>query len=266
DSYERITSLKHPAVRLARALLTPAGRAAAQQFLIEGEAMVEQALAVAGACDVFVLEGAKVGASLRSTLAAAGTRCYTVSRGLMTKILGTGYDTSTTTVAVAPMRLASTESLVELGGPLLVCERIQDPRNIGVLLRTADAGGARGMLLGPDSAEPFSRAAVRSSTGSILRLPLALSRDLLADLSLVRQSGLRLIATSAHGRTPVQDAGLDRSCAIIVGNESEGVSSEARAFADDVVAIPVAGQASSFNVTVAAGVLLYECLRAVRDM
>jgi len=264
--FEPITTVKHPALRRARSLQTPAGRTQARQFLIEGEAMIRQALAAGvSVTDAFFLEGAEVDPSLSSALAAAGANCYSVTRGLMTKIIGTGYDTSVTVVAAAPMRLAEVETLAGLGGPLLACERIRDPRNVGVLLRTAEAGGARGMMLSADSADPFSRAAVRSSTGSILRLPFAISHDFAADLGRMRDAGLRLIASSAHGRTPIDRARLDSRCVIIVGNEAEGVSDRARELSKDVVAIPVAGGASSFNVTVAAGILLYECARGAAE-
>jgi len=266
DSCQPITNVKHPALRRARSLQTPAGRAQARQFLIEGEAMLRQALqADAGVTDAFFLEGVDVDDSLSAALTGAQVACYSVTRGLMTKILGTGYDTSVTAAAVTPMRLANVDALLGLGGPLLACERIQDPRNVGVLLRTAEAGGARGLLLSADSADPFSRAAVRSSTGSILRLPFALSDDLPADLKHMRDCGLRLIATSAHGATPISQARLDRRCVIIVGNEAQGTSPAARELADAVVAVPVGGGASSFNVTVAAGILLYECSRGERE-
>jgi TrmH family RNA methyltransferase len=259
---EAIDGVKHPALRRARALATPAGRARAQQFLIEGDGLIRQALAAgAGVAEAFLLAGVEVDASLGESLARAGVRCHTLSRGLLTKILGTGYDTSVTAVAIVPMRLSTVEALPGMGGPLLVCERIQDPRNVGVLLRTAEAGGAKGALLSADCAEPFSRAAVRSSTGSILRLPLAVSDDLPRDLRSLHAAGLRVIATSARAPTPIRAARLDRRCAIVVGNESEGVSAETMQLADDTVAIPVAGGASSFNVTVAAGILLYESRR-----
>jgi tRNA G18 (ribose-2'-O)-methylase SpoU len=261
-SFEPISGVKHPALRRARALATPAGRARAQHFLIEGESMLRQALAAkAGVTDAFLLADAQLETPLTEALAQTQARCYVLPRGLMTKLLGTGYDTAITAAAVVPMRPAPIEALAAGGGPLLVCERVQDPRNVGVLLRTAEAGGARGAVLTVDGADPFSRAAVRSSTGSILRLPFAISRDLATDLARLREAGLRIIATSARGRTPIARAHLDRHCAIIVGNESEGICVETRRLADDTVAIPVAGGASSLNVTVAAGILLHECLR-----
>ena len=234
--------------------------------MIEGEAIVRQALA-AGVpiASAFFHEGVPLETDLASGLTSAGARCYTVGRGLLTKIVGTGYDTSITAAAILPMSLATIEDIAPRGGPVLACERIQDPRNVGVLLRTAEAGGARALILSADSADPFSRSAIRSSTGSILRLPLVVSSDFLADVLRLRGTGLRVIATSARGRTRIDQARLGPDCAILLGNESEGVSAPAQELADEVVAIPVAGGASSFNVTVAAGILLYECMRAQRD-
>lgn len=261
-----MTGLKHPAIQRARSLQTLAGRAEARQFLIEGESIIRQALAAGVPISAaFFLESVPPDLDLASGLRSGGARCYTVSRGLLTKIVGTGYDTSITACAIASMQVSAVDDILDRGGPLLACERIQDPRNVGVLLRTAEAGGARALILSADSADPYARSAIRSSTGSILRLPLVVSSDFLADLLRLRGTGLRVIATSARGRTRIDQAQLGPDCVIVVGNESEGVSVPARELADEIVAIPVAGGASSFNVTVAAGILLYECLRAERD-
>jgi tRNA G18 (ribose-2'-O)-methylase SpoU len=146
---------------------------------------------------------------------------------------------------------------------LLVGERIQDPRNVGVLVRTAEAAGCAALVLSADSAEPYGRAAVRSTTGSILRLPLCLAPDLAALLS---NLDARVVATSARAPHAAYDADLrSRPLALVVGNETRGISEAVRDAAADFVALPMApGGASSLNVTVAAGVLLYEALRQQR--
>jgi TrmH family RNA methyltransferase len=120
------------------------------------------------------------------------------------------------------------------------------------------------LLLSSDSAEPFSRQAVRSTTGSILRLPVSLSDDLPGALAgLSERHGAPIVATSARAEHLAWDADLShRPLVIVVGNETEGVSDAVRHAASAFVRLPMAPNgASSLNVTVAAGVLLYEAVR-----
>ncbi|MBC7808556.1 MAG: RNA methyltransferase, partial [Akkermansiaceae bacterium] len=150
---------------------------------------------------------------------------------------------------------------------LLVAERIQDPRNVGVLIRTAEAAGCAALVLSADSAEAFSRQTVRSTTGSIVRLPLCIEPNLPASLATqAEKRGLRLVATSAKAPHIAYDADLSiRPLAIVVGNETDGISDVLRSVSSDFVRLPMAENgASSLNVTVAAGVLVYEALRHSR--
>jgi TrmH family RNA methyltransferase len=123
------------------------------------------------------------------------------------------------------------------------------------------------LLLSSDSAEPFSRQAVRSTTGSILRLPVSLSDDLPGALAGLRERhGAPIIATSARAEHLAWEADLSRRpLVIVVGNETEGISDAVRHAASSFIRLPMAPNgASSLNVTVAAGVLLYEAVRQSR--
>src|SRR5687768_13259039 len=104
---------------------------------------------------------------------------------------------------------------------ILVCERIQDPRNVGVLIRTAEAAGCSAILFSSDSAEPWQRASVRSTTGSILRLPIGTVDDLPFHLKRLSQAGIPIIATSAKAPQLAYQANLQkRALIIVVGNET----------------------------------------------
>jgi TrmH family RNA methyltransferase len=140
----------------------------------------------------------------------------------------------------------------------MVGEQIQDPRNVGVMVRTADAWQPAATVLSADSADPWCRAAVRSSTGSIFRMPLSMPEDLPAYVRKLKSRGVRIVGTSAHAPAPVWDTDLTGPCALVLGNESVGMSEELTAECDEFVTIPMHGGASSFNVTVAGGILLYE--------
>ncbi len=234
--------------------------------------MVRQALASPSPIFAVFATATEAGSDNRALEAACAAQrvpLYLLSAGLLAKMVGTGYETAVTALAVVGQRLIAEQDLLSADQALLlVGERIQDPRNVGVLVRTAEASGCAALLLSADSAEPFSRAAVRSTTGSILRLPLCVAPDLPATLERLKERGTRIVATSARAPVLAYDAVLsERPLALVVGNETEGIGDATRTAASDFVALPMAPQgASSLNVTVAAGVLLYEAVRQRRSL
>ena len=261
---ESVGGIKHPAFRDAAALTRAAGRAETGRYLVEGADLVRQALAApAPVFAVFATPDEARG--LEPLCAGRRAPLYVIGGGLLGKLVGTGYETAVTAVAAVAQRTCAEDGLLAQPDTLLlVGERIQDPRNVGVLIRTAEAAGCAAFVLSADSAEPFSRQAVRSTTGSVLRLPVCLAPDLPQTLRRLRERrGARIVATSARAPLLAYDAALGaRPLAIVVGNETEGITAGAREAASDFVRLPMSpGGASSLNVTVAAGVLLYEAIR-----
>jgi len=183
---------------------------------------------------------------------ALGLSCRRVKRGVFFRVLGLGYETSVRVLAVI-RRPEPSIGTVTTEGTVLVGERIQDPRNVGVLVRTVDAWRLPCAVFSRESADPWSRAAVRSSTGSIFRVRLAQPVSLTAFVLGLKERSVRVIGASAHASVPCWDADLTGSCALVVGNETEGLSDELRAACDALVTVPMCGGADSFNVTVAAG-------------
>ena len=136
-----------------------------------------------------------------------------------------------------------------------------------MLIRTAEVLGCSGLLLSAGSAEPFSRQAVRSTTGSILRLPIALATSLPETLNTLRKQGATVIASSGAATKTAAEADLmGRPLVIVMGNEQEGISDDVASASDVIVRLPMAPNtgADSYNVTVAAGMLLYEAIRMVK--
>jgi TrmH family RNA methyltransferase len=260
-----IGGIKDAIFREALALTKPGGRAESGRYLVEGFDLVTQALWSPSSVHAVFALAAEAG-RLRAECAERAVPLYVAGSGLLNKLVGTGYETSVTAVALVSQRLLTEEELLAPDTLILVGERIQDPRNVGVLIRTAEAAGCRAALFSSDSAEPFSRAAVRSTTGSILRLPLCLASDLPAALICLKDQGARVVATSAQAPRLAYDAPLHyRPLAFVVGNEGEGITQAVEDAATDFVALPMAPNgADSLNVTVAAGILLYEALRQSR--
>lgn len=146
-------------------------------------------------------------------------------------------------------------------GLFLYCDRVRDPGNVGSIIRTADAMGLDGVMLSPESVDPYNPKLVRSTMGSLfhLRLYTDITTEMLANL---QHAGFSL-AVSALNDTAVtpQVWQLSENSIIIVGNEAHGVSKDICAMADTVVKIPMCGSAESLNVAAAAAILMYEAAR-----
>jgi RNA methyltransferase, TrmH family len=137
---------------------------------------------------------------------------------------------------------------------------LQDPGNLGTILRSAEAFAAAGVLLGEGTVSPFNAKVVRGSAGSIFRI--AVVRVKLADvLPQLRERGVRLIATSSHKGVALPQANLAGKVAVFVGGEGAGVPRDLLAKVDEVVAIPHAEQVESLNAGVAASIVMYEIAR-----
>jgi RNA methyltransferase, TrmH family len=148
-------------------------------------------------------------------------------------------------------------------GPLLAIAGVQDPGNLGTILRSADAFGASGALLGEGTVSMFNPKVVRASAGSVFRLPVARAK-LFDALGPMKEHGLRLVATASHKGTPLDQAKLSGPLAIFIGSEGAGLSRDLIKEMDEVVAIPQAPQVESLNVGVAASIVLYEVARQSR--
>jgi RNA methyltransferase, TrmH family len=145
-------------------------------------------------------------------------------------------------------------------GILVGVAGVQDPGNLGTILRSAEAFGARGVLLGENTVSPFNAKAVRASAGSIFRLPVV--RTKLADvIPTLRGKSVRLLATSSHKGTPLNQANLTGPAAVFIGSEGAGLPRAVMAAVDEVIVIPHAAQVESLNAGVAASIVLYEAAR-----
>src|SRR5579872_3593398 len=145
-------------------------------------------------------------------------------------------------------------------GPLLAIAGVQDPGNLGTILRSAEAFGASSVLLGEGTVSPFNSKVIRASAGSAFRLPMVQVK--LADtLEAMRERGLRLIATSSHKGTPLGQAHLSGPLAVFIGSEGAGLPRDLLAEMTDTVAIPHSPNVESLNAGVAASILLYEIAR-----
>ena len=181
------------------------------------------------------------------------------------------------------------------GAPLLlVLEDIQDPGNLGTIFRTAEAAGATGILMSRGTVDLFhpkvvrtifrtaeaagatgilmSRGTVdlfhpkvvRATMSAIFRMPFYISNDLCAEISALRENGIRSYAAHLGGKRAYDELPLTQGCAFLIGNEGNGLSTELTERADEKIIIPMAGGAESLNAAMAAGILMFEASRQRR--
>ena len=164
--------------------------------------------------------------------------------------------------ALVKLRAHKLEDLMEAAAdPLLVgVAGIQDPGNLGTIIRSAEAFGARAVLLGEKTVSQFNAKTVRGSAGSLFREPL-IRVKLGESIALLKQQGVRVLATSSHKGKPLHQADFSGSAMIVVGNEGAGVPQEILSLADELVMIPHSPRVESLNAGIAASILLYEAAR-----
>jgi TrmH family RNA methyltransferase len=152
-------------------------------------------------------------------------------------------------------------------GPIIVLARLQDPGNLGTILRSAEAFGSAGVVLGEGTVSPLNSKVIRASAGSIFRLPVVTAKatgGLEEITTKLRAQSVRLIATSSHKGTPLDQANLTAPSAVFVGSEGSGLPRAVLAQADELVAIPHTQQVESLNAGVAGSIVLYEASRQRR--
>lgn len=147
---------------------------------------------------------------------------------------------------------------------LLVLDTIQDPGNLGTMLRAGEAAGVTGILMNDTTADIYNPKTVRATMGSIYRMPFYITGDLPADLDRLREMGVTSYAAHLQGEDSYENASYTGHTAFLIGNEGNGLSPETAARADKRIRIPMAGEVESLNAAMAATVLLFEAARQRR--
>lgn len=262
----QITSRDNQVLKDTIKLLTKKHRDREGLYLIEGYHLLGEALE--GGAEirrVFFRESLGGGAALgpeAEELAARLEQRHIPTFSLRSELFDLAADAETPqgVLAVAEKK-ESGAGWLKGAGNVLVIDRVQDPGNLGTLLRTAEGAGYAGVLLLKGSGDVYSPKVVRAASGSLLRLPLLLVDTPEAALEILREKGKRTVCTSPHCDVYYYDVNMQENIALIVGNEGEGVCRTFMEQADCLVKIPMQGAAESLNVAVAAGILMFESLR-----
>lgn len=253
---QHITSIKDPRVLEARELTSAAGRARLGKLQLEGEESIQWALEGGLSVEhVFYAANSRHSEFLQM-LQARDVLCYAVSEGILKKISDTSYLVPLIGVARLPR---APEAADAAGSFVLVLDRIQDHGNLGTIIRTASAFGIRDLFSTTPDLDISFKKVVSASRGKSLEARLRKFPSASAAIAALKQRGYQIVATSPHARDIQAMAPLQQKpVALVVGNETAGISTEIVDQADVVVQIPMSGHVESLNVGVATGISLYE--------
>jgi len=164
--------------------------------------------------------------------------------------------------ALVHVRSFSAEEVIgsSSAGPILVIAGVQDPGNLGTIVRSAEAFGAKGILLGEGTVSVYNSKVVRASAGSVFRVPTA-KTSMDSAIELLRSKSIRLFATSSHKGVALRETDLSGEAAVFIGNEGSGVNKKLFTQMDALIMIPHSTRVESLNAGVAASILLYEAAR-----
>lgn len=252
-----ITSKDNPHIRFAASLLTKKGREKTDRFLVEGVKLVSEALACPELVEtVFVAEDqccprAKDGCDFTGPT-------FEIAASL-SKILS---DTETPQGVWAVCRKTAVERpLPPDAGFLLVLAGIQDPGNVGTMIRTAWAAGIDGVILTRGSADPYNPKTIRAAMGATLFLPLYTNASAEDLRGLKESGGYQVIAAALDEKASLFDTRFGGKIMIVLGSEGQGIPTDILALSDQSVTIPLRSGVDSLNAAVACGIILYEAYR-----
>jgi RNA methyltransferase, TrmH family len=256
---ERISSRQNPIVKRFKALASTAN----EYVLLDGSHLLEEALASGLAVDVVAMRDADDHGPfgvLARRAAASGARVLEVTASVLNAISPVRNPSGV--VAIARRREMSLEAALDSPPQLvLMLADIQDPGNVGAIVRVADGCGATGLVVGERSADPFGWKALRGSMGSAFRLPISARQPIEHALRSARTRGIHTLAAVPRGGIPLPRCNLRQPIAAIFGGEGAGVPESLRGLADGQVSIPMRPPVESLNVATAAALILYEAMR-----
>ena len=247
---EHLTSLKNPKVQAWRSLKDRKGRKETGCFLVEGRKMVEEALRSRFPVEAVLAD--------ESRLAELSLPANVPVYALPEHVLAAVCDTKTPQGLAAVVRMTGSDSL---GSRLVALDGVQDPGNVGTIIRTADAAGLDGVLLSAQCADAFSPKVLRATMGSVFRMGIRVTEDLPGELTRLKQEGFSVLSSQLDGTPFYERKPVGERFCLVIGSEGNGVTPEVQQLATHRVKLPMRGGAESLNAAVAAGIMMYELMR-----
>ena len=249
---ESISSPKNEKIKELVKLQTAKGRKKAGMYLLEGEHLVEEAIKERAQIKLIVVTGNRL-EDYKNLLAQTDVQVLVVSQDVFHKLSMT----ETTQGILAVVEIVKQEILPNKGR-FIVLDAVQDPGNLGTIVRTADAAGFDAVVIGTGTVDLYNDKVLRSMQGSHFHIPV-FQANLQEYLPILKEKGVQVAVTALHRDSKdysVLQGATD--VAIVVGNEGQGVSEDVIDLADVVVTIPMFGKAESLNVAIASALLMYK--------
>lgn len=234
------------------------GRKESQSFLIEGEHLLQEAVfSNLTIVALIVMKEKWTWFQSKFDYKQINSPVYLLSSSLFSSLM----DTKTPQGVAAEVKFPEWEKSEQLTGTTyILLDEIQDPGNLGTIIRTAEATNVDAIWLGKGSVDPTNAKVVRSAMGSSFRLPI-FSRNLGQIIPQMQREGIQIISASPRAAKNYYQFQYAKRVAFLLGNEGRGIHREWRALVDDEVVIPMYGPTESLNVSITASILLYERLR-----
>ncbi|MFS0865216.1 TrmH family RNA methyltransferase [Fredinandcohnia sp. 179-A 10B2 NHS] len=246
---KRIESIKNPQIKQWKKLHTKKERDLTGTYIIEGFHLVEEALKnKAVVRELIISEGIDLPANWNLD----NLSITVVTDQIMKEIS----DTETSQGVAAVCEQYSTINNIVSFSKFLLLDAVQDPGNVGTMIRTADAVGIDAVIIGEGSVDVYNSKVIRSTQGSIFHIPI-IKGNLSETIEQLKKNGIKIFGTSLKNAINYKEAEITDSFALIVGNEGKGVNSSLLEMTNQNLYIPIYGKSESLNVAVAAGILLY---------
>lgn len=253
-----LTSLQNPLVKSFRKLHSAKQRRQQEVFLLEGTHLLEEAIAINYPLETVLCtpEWQSLHEKLWEDI------CQQVSRvEIVTPEILVAIATTVQPDGVVATARRNQQQVVPYTGIGLALETLQDPGNLGTIIRTAAAAGASGLWMSEDCVDLDNPKVLRASAGQWFRLPMRVSTDLTASVGEAKQAGMQVVATLPTAKLSYWQVDWHRPSLILLGNEGAGLSDQLARLADLQVRIPLCSGVESLNVAIAAALLLYEAKR-----
>ena len=254
-----LTSLQNPMVKKWRLLnKSRAERMAQGLFIAEGEHMTQEAIQNKSASMLLVAESTR---EKFSHLLNTGISVQVLANHVFASLCETKSPQGILALCSYPAQI----TLEKLGHRIVCLNGVQDPGNVGTILRTMDAAGFTGLLIDGNTADPYSPKVLRATMGSIFRIPVFQTKQLSQTLDVLRQKDFEILAGDLMGKPFFNKRERKENTCIIIGNEGAGISPEIKEKATLRLKIPMMGGAESLNAAVAAAIMMYDDVRARQD-
>jgi len=244
-----------------RALKQKKGRVSQGKFIIEGARICQEALQADATLELvlYTQDGFRT-SEIKQVVTEIQRRGIPNLR-VTSAVLKSLSDTITPQGLLAVVQQWLSSISLDRAKVLLLLDRVRDPGNVGSIIRTADAVGADGAILTRETADPFSPKVLRSTMGSIFHLPIQADAEPRGVVSDLKKRGFHIFIAEPRAKRSHTQIRYPQRFLLVVGNEARGVGANLRPLADELIRVPILGRAESLNVSMAAGIILYEALR-----